>query len=221
MKHSLSERTVRRAGFSLIELMVVVAIMALLATLTLMGMGYAQRKAKRDKTSTFHRGIISGLTNYYNDWHDYPEPKGDKMGEFGGKSYHISGALMLYQALSGDGDDEIKLASGKGKTMSNGKLEDNELDNIKLTDMPRDMWVSSGEGYVLVDGFGRPFQYERFVTSSGGSHAAPGQRVEANTKTVNGTYDLWSYGEDEEHTEDTDLSAKRDVSISAKWIKNW
>lgn len=207
-------------GFSLIELMVVVAIMALLATLTLWGMRYAQIKAKRDKTTGFHRSIISSLENYHSEFNEYPEPRADKTSDFGGKEYQISGALMLYQALSGDGDNEIRLANSSGRP-SNGRVDDNELDSIKMHDMPRDLWKDIGEGYIVIDGFGHPFQYTKFKTGSGGSHAATGETVRASAVAVNNTFDLWSYAEDDQHTMETGVDAKKDVKTSARWIKNW
>jgi hypothetical protein len=203
-------------GFTLIELLVVISIMGLLASLTLMGFRHAQTQSSRNRTSAFHRAIMSGLESYHSDFGEYPESKGvGESMEFGKSKYYIGGSLMLYQALSGDGSSNIKLASGGGSE-SDGRVENDELQRIKLTEMPKEMWLKSSKGYMIVDGFGRPFQY-----TLGPPKAGPNEPIRANTTTVNSTYDLWSYAESETGTNDISLGAKQDVAISGKWIKNW
>jgi prepilin-type N-terminal cleavage/methylation domain-containing protein len=204
------------AAFTLMELLIVISIMALLASLTMMGFSSAQVNASRNRTSAFHRAIMSGLEAYHSDNGEYPEPRsGGKTTNFGKGQYEIGGALMLYQALSGDGDDEIKSSSGS-RNRSNGKIDnDKEIAEIKLKEMPREMWKStSSDEWVIVDGFGHPFQYT-YPKHTGAAAGTP------STTTVNTTYDLWSYAEDDKHTQKTSLGDKQDVNISGKWIKNW
>jgi hypothetical protein len=43
----------------------------------------------------------------------------------------------------------------------------------------------------------------------------------ADVETVNSTYDLWSYAEDEVNIQSTSSDALEDPSIALKWIKNW
>ena len=220
MKTNRLSRQAFARGFTLIELMVVIGIMALLASLTFMGFQHAQQSAARAKTESFLTGIKSGLEAYHSDFGEYPEQKGAATARFGQVSYNISGAMMLYQALSGDGTSEMKLSSGGGKP-SNGKVEDDELPNVKFSDMPRDMWKRTSDGFMLMDGFGKPFQYTKYVNDAGGSHAATNATVKAKDKTMNNTYDLWSYGGDEANTTKTDVGSKQDTKFSGKWIKNW
>ena len=208
------------AGFTLIELMVVIAIMALLASLTMMGFGYANRAAKRNLSQGFHRAIESGLERYFTDNGEYPEPKADGApAEFGGKSYPTGSAQMLYQAMSGDGNSAIKIASGGG-TASNGfmtgSLSDKAIGEQKMTDMPKEMWTKLGNSiYILIDGFGHPFQYTK-----GPKATRPGEKANPNQVSINNTYDLWSFGEDDINTRSVTLSDKKGQQ-SAKWIKNW
>lgn len=211
-------RSTRRivGGFTLIELLVVIAIMGLLASLTLMGFRHAQVQSSRNRTSAFHRAIMSGLESYNSDFGEYPEPvgQGESM-EFGQAKYFIGGSLMLYQALSGDGNASIKLSSGGGGA-SNGIIETEELARIKMTDMPKEIWLKTSKGYLMVDGFGRPFQY-----TLGPPKPAPNEPIRPNTTTVNSTYDLWSYAESETDTTKVTLADKQNIAISGKWIKNW
>ena len=211
--HRIHRRTA--AGFTLLELLVVISIMALLASLTLMGFRHASMTSSRNRTSAFHRGIMSALENYRSDAGEYPEPRNTgQQTEFGSKRYDIGGALMLYQALSGDGDSEIKAASG-GASSSDGKVDDDELAGVYMKEMPRELVLKTTNGWMLADGFTHPFQYTYPKREEG---AEQGTR---SSNTVNTTYDLWSFAEDDQNTSDTGLGAKQDTKVSGKWIKNW
>jgi prepilin-type N-terminal cleavage/methylation domain-containing protein len=219
----ISKRTTSRrqpAGFTVMELMVVVAIMALLATMTLMGFRYAQNTSMRNRTTAFLRAISSSLENYHTEFGEYPRPKRpQETGEFGKKMYPIGGALMLYQALSGDGDNEIDIAAGT-LGASDGKVEgQNEINHVMMKEMPVEMRKRDTVGWFVADGFGHPFQYEVPSASNKVRYGQASNRSE--TQTINTTYDLWSFGEDDMHTTGTGLEAKKNDMISAKWIKNW
>jgi len=203
-------------GFTLMELMAVVAIMATLAALTMVGFRHAQTTAARNRTSAFHRAIISGLEQYNNDFGEYPTPKNPMtIGNFAGKQIVAGGSAMLYQALTGDGNDQIVLGTS-GATPSDGEVSAKEVQYTKMTDMPREMIMQAGDDmWVLTDGFNRPFQYTK-----GPDKARPGQAQTA-AETMNPTYDLWSFAESESFPTNVGLSEKRDTKTSAKWIKNW
>lgn len=213
--NALLQRTNRRArGFTLLELLIVISIIALLASLTLMGFRHASITSSRNRTSAFHRTIVSSLENYKADNGEFPEPRNAAQEtKFGTASYGIGGALMLYQALSGDGDSEVT-GSSSGAA-SNGKVDDAELPNIYWKEMPKEVILKTANGYLLVDAFGHPFQY---TYPSRPKQAAQGT---PSTNTVNTNYDLWSYAEDDKNTSQNSLSAKQDTKISGKWIKNW
>lgn len=188
------------------ELLVVISIIALLSAMTMGAFTYAQRAAMRNRTTAAHRAIISGLENYNSEYGEFPSPasEGETSDQFPGKrNYNIAGAEMLYQALSGDGTDKIKLGSGTGAP-SDGEWTKDE--KMLLTDMPKEMFTQGGSNiYMLIDAFGHPFQYTK-----GGT-----------TDAVNSTYDLWSYGEDDKNTMSMDKGVKEDATASAKWIKNF
>ncbi len=186
------------------ELLVVISIIALLAAITMGAFTFAQKAAMRNRTTAMHRAIISGLENYNSEWGEFPSPASSgETDTFSGKTYNTSGASMLYQALTGDGTDKIKIGSGAGSS-SDGKWTDGE--KMLLTEMPKEFYSKGGSNiYMLVDAFIHPFQYTK-----GGT-----------TEAVNPSYDLWSYGEDEEHTETADKQSKQDAAMSAKWIKNF
>jgi hypothetical protein len=105
--------------------------------------------------------------------------------------------------MSGDGSNAIKLSTAG--SASNGEPDEDEMDKIMLKEMPVTMWTKDEQDWYMIDGFRHPFQYTK-----GGS-----------TDAVNPTYDLWSYGDDEENTESYSRQEKQDIKKSGKWITNW
>ena len=204
MTFSLYAPVRRPPGFTLMELLVVISIIALLAAMTMGAFSYVQRAAMRNRTTAMHRAIISGLENYSSEFGEFPEPSGGGgMETFHGRSYNTGSAKMLYQALSGDGSNRIQIASG-GTSASDGRWEGDE--KMLLTDMPKEMYTFGGRNmYMLLDGFSHPFQYTKGGTAD----------------AINPTFDLWSYGEDDENTDSVSKASKQDPKASIKWIKNF
>lgn len=210
-------RQPRRTGFTVIELLVVITIIALLFALTIGGFTFAQRSAARSRTTVAMNAMKSALERYNSEFGEYPSPQnpGDTIA-VGDKTYEVGAAAMLYQALSGDGYDNIQIAQAPqdaGEASSNGSLEEKESKNVMLTDMPKEIWANKDGRYYMIDGFGKPFQYTKAATASA-----------SDKTTVNTTYDLWSYGEDEENTGARSietLTAGPVKDASQKWIKNW
>ncbi len=211
-----------RAAFTLIELLIVVTIVALLFALTVGGFSYAQRSAARSKTAATLKAVQSALERYNTEFGEYPEPNnpGDTI-SIRDKTYGVAGAAMLYQAMSGDGYDAIKVAvapANAGPSQSDGNIDPNEAKNIMLTDMPKEVWRVQDGRYFMIDGFGNPLQYIRAAPQN-----LTGTAASAPT-TINTHYDLWSYSEDEDNTMATSLEANAGGPLklaSEKWIKNW
>lgn len=221
----------RSTAFTLVEMLIVLSIIALLAGLTLGGYTYAMRSSKRKLTTGTFEAVKSALEDYRTEFGEYPEPAttGTMMEFLPGKAYDASGAICLYQALTGDGFDQIKgVTGGDSQTTgtSDGKTEGAELKNLIMKEMPQTMWRRMGQSFVLVDGFGRPFQYIKAAApaagggSSGGGGGSGGNSSSQAT-TVNSTYDLWSYGEDELNIGKKSVETLENPSLSVKWIKNW
>lgn len=134
-------------AFTLIELLTVMAIIAILAGLVLGTAGYVQKKAARDRANTEIRAMEAALESYKADNGIYPSTWGgsrSKKPNDGGKSD------VLYQALTGDGNDTLG-----GKTRSVGmaygqqgkvymELKESQLDSTKMQ---------------VQDPFGEPYNY--------------------------------------------------------------
>ncbi|TLD72130.1 type II secretion system protein [Phragmitibacter flavus] len=204
------QRAARARAFTLIELLVVMAIIAILATLTLGAFTYAQQAAARNRTTGAMAAIRAALEQYKEKFGEYPEPMNEGTAVSGAKT---GGAKMLYQAITGDGTDAIKLTSGG--TPSDGEVDEEEIRNAINASLPPAMIfpprsaMSGAVEIYLVDGFGRPFQYEKAATTG-------------TATTINPTYDLWSFGNLEGDAPGTvSLEQKSDVAVTGPWIKNW
>ncbi len=211
----------KREAFTLIELITVITIIALLFSLVVGGFTYADRYSKRSKTEITIKAVRSGLENYKEEFGSYPMPNSpDSIVEIANKAYIVGGAACLYQALSGDGFDQIQGAQGRGTSNSDGNIDDYEAKNVMLKDLPRELWAKSGDYYFIIDGFGHPIRYIKAAPTQA---AIPGQAAPARTTINQGTYDIWSYSEDEENLTASSLEAIEGSvqQASRKWIKNW
>lgn len=81
-------------GFTLIEMLVVLAIVSILGGLILTGVQAAKKTAQVNSTRTMFKLIESALGTYETDFSDYPFSDGDGSG--------VRGAELLYESLKTD-----------------------------------------------------------------------------------------------------------------------
>ena len=220
----------RMRAFTLVEMLIVVTIISMLAALTMGGYTFAMRSSKRRLTTGTFEAIKLALERYNTEFGEYPQPaNSNQMVQFppGVGTYDTSGASCLYQALTGDGYDQIKGvtgdAGGGSGGSSDGKVEGvAEIKNKMFVEIPQTIFTRRGTTFMLIDGFGHPFQYLKAAipTTPTGSGSGSGSSTTTPT-TINSTYDLWSYSEDEVNTTKQSISTLTDPTISVKWIKNW
>ena len=233
MKSTLFKSNSRASGFTLVEMLIVITIISLLAAMTMGGYTYAMRSSRRRVTTGTFEAIKLALERYNTDFGEYPQPSGSNLMQSfppGQTAYDISGAACLYQALTGDGYDQIKGVTSSSSSGSNsggsggssdGKIEGaTEIKNKMLADVPQTIFTKKSGTYILVDGFGHPFQYLKPVvsTNNGGGGAANNNTT---VTTINATYDLWSYAEDDKNTSKQSADAMKTPTLAVKWIKNW
>lgn len=215
----ISNHKTIQSGFTLIELITVVTIIALLFSLVVGGFSYADRYSKRQKTQVTIKAIRSGLENYNQEFGGYPivSKKAEAISvQIAKKSYLAGGAKCLYQAMSGDGLDAIT-ESGPS---SDGELDNTEAKNVMLKDMPKELWAKSGSDYFMIDGFGHPIRYIKAAptTSSTASGTPTALTINLNS------YDIWSFNEDGDHPMATSLETTTSETLRAAsqlWEKNW
>ncbi|MBN8422103.1 MAG: type II secretion system protein [Verrucomicrobia bacterium] len=221
----------RKRAFTLVEMLIVVTIISMLAALTLGGYTFAMRSSKRRLTTGTFEAIKLALERYNTEFGEYPQAaNSNQMVQFppGVATYDTSGAACLYQALTGDGFDQIKgvTSSGTGGGgsggSSDGKVEGiAELKNKMLTEIPQTIYTRKGSSFILIDGFGHPFQYIKAAIPTTATGANNNNNNNTTPITINSTYDLWSYSEDEVNTTKQSINSLTDPTVSVKWIKNW
>jgi prepilin-type N-terminal cleavage/methylation domain-containing protein len=219
MKPSI--RQTSRSGFTLIELITVVSIIALLFSLVVGGFSYADRYSKRQKTEVTIKAVRSALENYSQEFGGYPDAKNPSATiQITNKSYVVGGAACLYQAMSGDGTDAINGVNSAGIPNSDGELDLNESKNVMLKDMPKELWTKSGQMYFMIDGFGHPIRYVKAVPIAPGAAAGSAQ-----PRTINlSTYDIWALNEDTENAARDSVETSQSAVLntaSQVWTKNW
>jgi prepilin-type N-terminal cleavage/methylation domain-containing protein len=212
----------RHRGFTLLELLVVLVIIAILAALTLGAFRYAQESSARNRTVAGIGAIKAALERYKEKFGEYPEPANPTESDnFTGNTFNTGAAHMLYQAITGDGNSAIRLASPPpaGTAESDGAVDEREQDQVLGSSVlpkgliyPPNAPANTPRARLLVDGWGRPYQY----TKANADPAIP-------PSTVNPTYDLWSFGplKNAFGSVSGDLESKRNEQISGAWITNW
>ena len=186
---------VRRAAgasaFTVIELLVVMAIIVILAGLILATSNYVQKKGYRSRAEAEIAAISAALENYKADNGVYPsdvETNKLKPNAVGDPTAYQPASLGLYKLISGDADNS---ADRSAETKAYFTFKPNQLSptaqNTNVT--------------YIKDPFGNSYGYSTIKAS------AP-----TGTDGYNPTFDLWSTGGK------IDASA---TPSQAEWIKNW
>ncbi|MGB9474773.1 MAG: prepilin-type N-terminal cleavage/methylation domain-containing protein [Candidatus Udaeobacter sp.] len=180
-------------AFTLIELIVVIAVIGILVGLVLSTVGYAQKKAARSRAETEIAAMSAACENYKADNGVYPnnadtntlDPKTN--GNPGTTAY-TQASLWLYVKLSGD-------SSANRSPTAKSYME------FK----PKMLLPSGGTGTVtaIADPFGNSYGYSTAQAATPGG--APG---------YNPTFDLWS-------TSGLTSNPPNPDTITPQWIKNW
>lgn len=192
------------AGFSLIELLVVVSIIAILAGLTFAAWPALQASIKRKNTVTLLKELEAGLDNYKIDNSIYPlnpesgSGSGSKNNVAARDEMGLDGSVVLYKHLSGDFDMDPQGIVDSDETVYVERLAYyyTERGTVERAFEFRD-------GFAAVDPLGSPIRY----IANG-----PGVKPE-DRDTLNPTFDLWSIVDGEGN-----VGTDEDIS---RWITNW
>jgi len=196
-KISLVQR--QRSGFSLIELLIVIALIALLAGMVMAASAAIQGKMLRNRAEAFLAEIQGGLDLYKIDHGTYPI---NEANDRDAAAKH--GAHVLYKHLSGDFDPvdgEFDLDDPENKIYVESLDFKSSQKQGKGT-----VGIGLGGDYVAMDPFGGLIRYL----------CDPPNRVVGNKqeiRTLNPTYDLWSLG--------GATPGEDDMENKSKWITNW
>lgn len=190
MKTSISRGA---RAFSMVELMVVVAIMVILAGILIGSLPGIQSRINRGKVEAFIAELDAGLSKYQIDNGIYPlnEPTGDR------DKAGIEGAAVLYKHLSGDFDVNGEVDFEKNEKVYVPKLDYNSNREAKE---PRSMVI--GGQYMVIDSYSNPVRYIA---------QPPNLPSGTRRETRNPSFDLWSITDAE----------PGDPEGEAKYITNW
>ena len=188
-------------AFTLIELMVVVAVMATLAGLVFASMHGMGQNAKRKTAGVRIAALELGLEMYRQDHGDFPVSETDP-----DLDPH-EGAIVLYQALSGDGNTRLNLVGGEASIGELGSSQKAYMEQLDAKRNPSKMVLHNGRDYFISDPWRQPFRYTRYEER--------GNRQSAQRNPA--SYDLYTHGKTAEE-EAAEGASGRDEK---KWITNW
>jgi prepilin-type N-terminal cleavage/methylation domain-containing protein len=212
------KRVVPRTGFTLIEMVIVIAIILLLAGLVIGIANYAMRKAAKERVLTEIKSISGAIEAYRIDNGTVPQNSDTDLLDarihfdaVGGSSgdYYRKASLYLYQTLSGD-LEPANAPDGKPETGNRSYYTFERCLNVARTptgEITRVNFVQdpfgSSYGYSTA-GLKLETEYRKELRSN---QQAPRP---ADRKGFNATnFDLWS----------TTGATTQDGQ--AKWVKNW
>jgi prepilin-type N-terminal cleavage/methylation domain-containing protein len=219
-----NESSPRPAAFTLIEVLVVVAVIALLAGLGVTGMRIAMERKREKDTVALIEEIGKSVEEYKLDRGHYPRPaaKEGATVDIGGESYQVAGAQMLYQILSGDGTDAIQGGDqiptgiqgsaknskdpGTGKIYMDSVVAPTKQDVLEKRHA-RLVEPSGENSYYIVDPWRHPIQYQVPETDRNGG-------IREDSRLHSGSrFELWSFGKLKK-PEDT-------ADAQEQWITIW
>jgi len=189
-----------KAGFSLIELFVVISIIIVLAGLILSTVGYVQKKGERARAETEIAAMSAACESYKadngiyprdNTTNQYTDTLDARQNTDPTQTVYQNASLYLYEQLSGDSSANLQPpATAKIYFSFKPQMLGGTRDaNGNLTSV----------SYIR-DPFGNSYGYSTIQAATGDS-----------TKGYNPTFDLWS-------TAGTTNGSATDLN---QWIKNW
>jgi len=212
-------------AFTLIEMLVVMAVIAILAALILSINGLVQGKAARTRADVEIRALSAGCDSYKADNGSYPQDKDKTDGldprTIGTPSSYQASSLFLYKELSGDTD-----ADGRNEPNATPPEGKNYLPDFftpqRLSGGQSSSGAMTSVSYIK-DPYGNSYGY-----STKGAAAEQQYRVDVSkdsSKTrpagvgYNPTFDLWSTAGKNINPITGDLGTPKDITNS--WVKNW
>jgi len=196
-------------AFTLIELMVVIAIIIILAGLILSTVGYVQKKGARARAETEIAAISAACESYKADNGIYPSiaataalaPNSDPAGGDPTQAAFQNASLYLYEELSGD-HDANRSVNAADDLSGNGVVPKTYFTFKPNMLSPTDQTLNV---QYIRDPFGNSYGYSTFESANSGS---------ANGN--NPTFDLWSTV-----GETAKKSGETFTQYQQRWIKNW
>ena len=140
----------RRSGFTLVEMLVVVGILSLLMGLLLPSLLKATTKAKITETDALIKQLVAALQEYEHDYGDYPATSLQDEGYYSNKVNDGIESLLVHLSSKAKGSPYIELEE---------KYYDN-LDRDKIpSSYPLNWFFGDNQAREIVDSWGNPLVY--------------------------------------------------------------
>jgi type II secretory pathway pseudopilin PulG len=191
-----------KAGFSLIELFVVISIIIVLAGLILSTVGYVQKKGERARAETEIAAMSAACESYKADNGIYPANPDTNTVDARtnldpSAAVYSAASLFLYEQLAG-------VTSGSRSAIPSGKTYFTFKANMLLPAPP-----STADITAICDPFGNSYGYSTIANPIANPSLPPGAGY-------NPTFDLWSTAGIAPLPTPTPPATQQDL-----WIKNW
>ena len=184
-------------GFTLMEILVVMVIIVVLATLTISIYTWLETRKNEQAAESIVRKIERGLSSYHNDHDRYPYGTEAPFRNHGaavadGEEFSSN---VVYMALFGDYKNEG--APARDATIYNDEM--NPGTQPKSNPLVRQITVTkAGQQvplYILTDPWGSPYRYRLGSEQALPTKSASAKNLKMGTGQ-NPDYDFWSFGKD-------------------------
>jgi len=177
----VGSRRLRNIGFTLIEMLIVVAIIVILVALLMPVLGAVRESAKKKATRALIDGIAAGMERYYTEFDEYPPSTDAGMGD-------SMDPTSIYKYLCGK--------DGRGITRTIGTTNQKTRRYDPFISPPAENLIKSGTDTIVIDAWGKPIVFLncRFYTESKRA-GNPSYVPDLVCKNPN-SFDLYSTGPD-------------------------
>jgi prepilin-type N-terminal cleavage/methylation domain-containing protein len=188
----------RRRGFTLIEILVVIAVIGVLTALSFPVLASVRRGQKAKATKVLIENLKLKLEEYCADFGDYP-PSNPKLCGLPSNGVN-DGIECLVRCLS------TKKKKGPYYEFPEDQLKNTDGDRV-LSGNPTDSYITSRDLFELVDAFGNPFVYIHNADYDSAQKVQLGEESNGETITVKAvksaktgqfhgvrSFQLWSLG---------------------------
>ena len=206
----------RHRAFTLIEMLVVMAVIAILAAILLNLNGLVQAKAARTRADGEIKALSTGCEAYKADNGSYPQgDNSDKLdprtaGNPNTDDYR-NASQFLYKKLSGDENVNERNEPNGTPPESKSYLAD-FFTPQRLSVDPNKPVGSIGRVLYIKDPYGNPYGYSTIGLKAEQDFRADTTKPRTSGKGFNPTFDLWSTAGK------TSLSDPTTINV---WVKNW
>ena len=188
------------AGFTILELLIVIAIIIILAGLILATSGYVQKKGARSRAEAEIAAISAALENYKADNGIYPRDTTNQYSD-NLNARHDGSAGIAYQNASRFLYGELSGDKNYNATIDTTEQQNKAYFSFKPQMLfgPKDSAGNLTGVNYLRDPFGNSYGYSTAYTAN-------------SANGYNPTFDLWSTG---------GITSNTDPPDQTQWIKNW